>query len=86
MHILVMIAGLLLLLFGGGCTLFVVGLGVFDFRNFINDLPSVLPILVPFGLLPLGVGWLLFRWGLNRDRAKRQAAATTFNTSDNKAD
>ena len=79
MHVLVMIAGLLLLLFGGGCTLFVVGLGVFDFRNFINDLPNVLPILLPFGLLPLAVGWLLFRWGLNRDRAKRKAAAARFN-------
>ena len=86
MHIIVMIAGLLLLLFGGGCTLFVVGLGVFDFRNFINDLPNVLPILLPFGILPLVVGWLMFRWGLNRDRAKRKAAAAQFNTSDNKVD
>jgi hypothetical protein len=86
MHILVMIAGLLLLLFGGGCTLFVVGLGLIDFRNFINDLPNVLPILVPFGILPLVVGWLMFRWGLSRDRAKRKAAAAPFNTADRKVD
>lgn len=74
MHVLVMIAGLLLVLFGGGCTLFVAGIGLLDFRNFITDLPSVLQILVPFGILPLTVGWLLFRWGLRRSRARGMAA------------
>lgn len=74
MRVLVMIAGLLLVLFGGGCTLFVAGIGLLDFRNFITDLPSVLQILLPFGILPLAVGWLLFRWGLRGSRARSGAA------------
>ena len=75
MHILVMIFGLLLLVFGGGCTLFVVGLGLTDPVNFLRDTATILQILLPFGVLPLVVGWLLFRYGLRKDREKRKATA-----------
>lgn len=74
MPVLAIILGLLLLLFGGGCTLiFLVG-GVIDPQGMLADVPLLLSMWVPLGLLPLAGGWLLFRHGLKRDRARRRAA------------
>lgn len=72
MHVLLIIIGLLFMLFGGGCTLIIVGLAASDPGSLVHD-PSALGLLVFLGLLPLGIGWLLFRWGMKIDKRKRQA-------------
>ena len=71
MAILAIIFGILLILFGGGCTLIVGGIMVSDPSSAINDLGSTLSILVPLGLLPLAIGILLVRWGVRKDRERR---------------
>ena len=74
MHVLLMVIGLLLLLFGGGCTvIFVIG-GAMDLKSMLSDIPLLLSLWVALGLLPLAAGWLLFRKGLKMERAKRKAA------------
>ena len=74
MHVVAIIFGLLLLVFGGGCTLFILGGGLLsDGAALLADLPLLASILVPFGILPAIGGWFLFRWGLNVDRARRKA-------------
>jgi hypothetical protein len=76
MHVIAIIFGLLLLVFGGGCTLFIVGGGLLsDGAALVADLPLLATILVPFGIVPAIGGWFLFRWGLKVDRAKRRAQA-----------
>jgi hypothetical protein len=71
MGVLLIIIGLLLLLFGGGCTLILVFGGLFsDPGSLTADLPLLFSILVPFGLLPAGIGWLLFRAGQRRVKDK----------------
>ncbi|MCB1380407.1 MAG: hypothetical protein KDK89_18870 [Alphaproteobacteria bacterium] len=73
MQVIAIILGLLLLIFGGGCTLiFLFGL-VSDTRSMLSDVPLLLTLWIPLGLLPLGLGWLLFRYGLRKDREKRKA-------------
>src|SRR5205823_1316358 len=56
MAILAIIFGILLILFGGGCTLIVGGIMVSDPSSIINDLGTTLSILLPLGLLPLAIG------------------------------
>lgn len=76
MHVVAIIIGLLLLVFGGGCTLLIVGSGLIsDPAALIADIPLLASILVPFGILPAIGGWFLFRWGLKVDRARRKAQA-----------
>jgi threonine/homoserine/homoserine lactone efflux protein len=60
MHILLIILGALLALFGGACTLLVAGLSGGN---------SIL-----MGLLPLGAGLLLIWAGIEMGRAKRKNA------------
>jgi membrane protein implicated in regulation of membrane protease activity len=72
-HVLLIILGLLLLLFGGGCTLiFLIG-GLMDLKSMLADIPLLLTLWVPLGLLPLVLGWYLLRAGLRKEREKRQA-------------
>ncbi len=86
MHMLLIIFGLVLLVFGGGCTLIVVGGGLLtDPASLFADVPLLLTILVPFGLLPAGLGWLLFRRGLRIDREKRNAVAAQDDEKGNRA-
>lgn len=74
MHVLLIIIGLLFMLFGGGCTLLIAGLSFTEPSSILND-PTGLSVLIFMGLLPLGIGWLLFRWGMKIDREKRRAGA-----------
>ena len=71
MFILAIIIGILLILFGGGCTLIVVGLGIADPKGLLSDLGWLMEVLIPFGILPLGIGILLVRWGVRQDRERR---------------
>ena len=71
MHILLIILGLLLLVFGGGCTLIFVVLGVMDRAAMLTDAQLILSILLPMGLAPLLAGFFLFRQGLKLRRRKR---------------
>ena len=73
MYIFAIAVGLLLVLFGGGCTLIMGGLVISDPGSVMNDLGMVLSIVLPLGLLPLGVGILLIRWGVKKDRERRSA-------------
>lgn len=73
MHVLLIIIGLLLLVFGGGCTLIFVYSAISDFHAMMADVPLLLTLWVPLGLLPLVGGWLLFRLGVKIDRQKRNA-------------
>jgi hypothetical protein len=72
MHVLLIVIGLLLMLFGGGCVLIVGGFAVSDPGSIGRD-PSMLVTGGLFGLLPLAIGWLLFRAGLRIDNRKRRA-------------
>jgi len=71
--ILAIIFGILLILFGGGCTLIMGGIAVYDVSSIWNDLPDMLSIMLPLGILPLVIGILLVRWGLKTDRERRQS-------------
>lgn len=75
MHVLAIILGLLLLLFGGGCTLIFLVAAVMDFRSMIADIPLLLTLWVPLGIAPLVGGWFLFRYGMGKDRERRAAGA-----------
>ena len=72
MHVVLIIIGGLFAAFGGGCTLIMLGLGVTDVSMF-NDMGLLLSILVPLGLLPLGIGIALIRWGIRMGRQKSAA-------------
>jgi hypothetical protein len=71
MPIVLIIFGALLLLFGGGCTLIVLGVMIDDPNHAWSNLQDVAPFWIPLGLLPLVIGWLLFRWGVKSRRAKQ---------------
>ena len=62
MPILLMILGLLLILFGGGCTLIFFGMGPDS---------SFLWLWLGLGVLPLAGGLLLVRYGLKLRRERR---------------
>jgi len=70
-HIVLIIFGVLLLLFGGGCTLIVLGEVSYDPSHFLSNFLDMMPFWIPLGLLPLIVGWLLVRWGVKWGRSKR---------------
>jgi len=72
MPIVLIIFGVLLLLFGGGCTVIMVGILVEDPEHAWSTLQEVIPFWIPLGLLPLIIGGLLFRWGVKSRRAKRE--------------
>jgi hypothetical protein len=72
MAILAIIFGILLILFGGGCTLIMGGIMISD-PSSMSDLGTLLSILLPLGVLPLGIGILLLRWGVKKDRERRAA-------------
>lgn len=81
MHVLLIIIGLLLALFGGGCVAFTAVLAIADMRSFISSFWETMPIVSMFGLLPLAAGLILFRFGLKIDRKKRARAAEEFRNS-----
>lgn len=73
MYVIAAIFGLLLLVFGGGCTLiFVVG-ELMDPKSMLADIPLLLTMWVPLGLLPLAGGWFLLRYGMRRAAEQRRA-------------
>lgn len=72
MWIILLVFALLLILFGGGCTLILGGIGVTDPSSLFNDMSTVLGIWLPLGLLPLAAGIFLFRLALKLKR-KREA-------------
>ncbi|NJM29662.1 MAG: hypothetical protein HC855_05790 [Rhizobiales bacterium] len=80
MHVIATAIGLLLLLFGGGCTLMFLHSALTDTRSFLIDLGLMMWIWVPFGLLPSVVGWFLFRYG--RWRSEENRALTSRSTDD----
>lgn len=71
MHVLLIVVGLLLLLFGGGCTLMGLGMMVQEPQSMFADIALLMSIWLPFGLAPLIGGFFLFRQGLKIDRRKR---------------
>jgi hypothetical protein len=74
MGVLLLILGLLLILFGGGCTLILGGIWLSDPSSITSsDVADVLPIWLFLGLLPLAGGVLMFRVGLKLDRERRKA-------------
>jgi hypothetical protein len=85
MHVILIIIGLILVVFGGGCTLIVGGLVLADPGSLINDPMEVLSLGGGMGLLPLAIGIALFRWGLRIDREKRNAARTNLPPPDTPA-
>jgi hypothetical protein len=70
-HVILVVFGALLLLFGGGCVLIMVGVAASDPRGFFGDLALTLSLLVPLGLLPLAAGYFLVRGGLRMRNRKR---------------
>jgi hypothetical protein len=74
MPVLFIIIGLLLILFGGGCTVVFIAVDA--------DSEFLLFWLV-LGLAPLVGGFFLFRYGLKRDRERRKAAQTPPASGDN---
>ena len=73
MNILAIIVGILLVLFGGGCTLILGGFIIADPQSIVNETGSILSVLLPVGILPLAIGIVLIRWGVGRDRERRNA-------------
>jgi hypothetical protein len=71
MPIVLIIFGVLLLLFGGGCTLIMLGVMIDDPSHIWSNLQDVAPFWIPLGLLPLVIGGLLVRGGLKWRRAKQ---------------
>ena len=67
MHVLAVIAGLLLLIFGAGWTVW----AIFADGQFANleSLPWALMFVAIFGVLPAFVGWKLFRYGIRFSRS-----------------
>jgi hypothetical protein len=49
------------------------GLAVGDPQSITSDFGTLLSIALPFGILPLAVGILLVRWGVRKDRERRNA-------------
>ena len=82
MPVLLIVFGLLLMLFGGGCTLIVGGLFISDPSGGLDDLVSILPMWFGIGVAPLAGGFLMFRAGLSKDRERRKAAQTPPATGD----
>lgn len=74
MHVLLIVIGLILAVFGGGCVLIVGGLVISDPQSMTSDPMSIVGLGGGLGVLPLAAGLLLFRWGLRIDREKRKAA------------
>jgi hypothetical protein len=74
MHVLLIVLGLLLLLFGGGCTLIGLAVAMDDPQSMFSDVGLWLSIWLPLGLAPLVAGYFLFRQGLKIDRRKRAEA------------
>lgn len=79
MSVIAIIFGFLLLVFGGGCTLIFLYGAVIDTRSMFSDVPALLMLWLPLGLLPMVLGWLLFRWGRRRDRERLSASADIIN-------
>lgn len=73
MHVLLIVIGLILAAFGGGCVLIVGGLVISDPQSMTSDPMSVVGLGGGLGVLPLVIGLLLFRWGLRIDGEKRKA-------------
>jgi hypothetical protein len=75
MHILLIIFGALLALFGGGCTLILGGAMLFG-GNPIRDFQDMGVFMILMGVLPLVLGYFMLRSGIRIDRAKRRAKQT----------
>ena len=82
MPVLFIVIGLLLMLFGGGCTLIVGGVLLSDPSMIMNDIASIFPLYLAIGLAPLVGGFFLFRHGLRQDRDRRRAAKAKIDAGD----
>jgi hypothetical protein len=71
MHVVAAILGLLLLVFGGGCTLIIVVGSIIDLRSMLADIPLLLTIWLPLGLVPGLGGWYLLRWAMRKAAERR---------------
>jgi hypothetical protein len=80
MHIIAILFGLLLLLFGGGCTLIFLITTLGDPQGMFSDMALLLQLWIPLGLVPLVGGWFLFQYGMRRGREK-SAKLPTPNTN-----
>jgi hypothetical protein len=81
MHVLLIVIGLLLAVFGGGCVLIVAFFFVQDPGALVRDLDSTGYLFAVLGVLPLAAGLILFRYGMKIDREKRARAAEEFRNS-----
>ncbi len=75
MHVLLMILGALLMLFGGGCTLVFLATVYNGVEVLVEEPGLMLGVWLPFGVLPLVAGWFMLRKGWRIDREKRKAKA-----------
>ena len=66
MHVFAVIAGLLLLIFAGGCTIWSFSDGHF---STLEQAPWGLMFVAIFGALPAFAGWKLFRYGMSFRRS-----------------
>ena len=74
MHVVAIILGLLLLAFGGGCSLLVLGDGInASPSSMLYNTTLMVTVLLLLGILPALLGGLLLRWGLTASRRKAQA-------------
>jgi hypothetical protein len=71
MHVLLIIIGALLVLFGGGCGVIMIASELQNDAFFNGPADAVVPLFV-FGFAPLFFGALLIHAGVKRARAKRQ--------------
>lgn len=75
MHVVAIIFGLLLLAFGGGCSLLVLGDGLnASPSSMFYDRSLMFTVLLLLGVLPALLGGLLLRRGISAGRRKNQSA------------
>jgi hypothetical protein len=75
MHVVAIIFGLLLLAFGGGCSLLVLGYGLnASPSSMFYDRSLMFTVLLLLGVLPALLGGLLLRRGISAGRRKNQSA------------
>ena len=75
MHVVAIILGLLLLAFGGGCSLLVLGDGInASPSSILYDTSLMVTVLLFLGILPALLGGLLLRWGIAAGRRKSGSA------------
>ena len=70
MYVVAAILGLLLLVFGGGCVIIMVGGTLFAGSGSLLANSQLFLLALPLGVLPAGLGWLLLRYGMRKAAEK----------------